>query len=384
MRKEATWRVGQRELIATAVGVLLYGGLIWLTNIFPLEAADLQIRPGVVVPIVFGFVYGPVVGFFTGALGNFMGDLVTGILPYAAVEPMDSAFLDLMRSYLLNWQIGNGLMGFIPGLAALFYRRYFSLKDQLRALVFVVLGVVIGIGFASFTHIYVDLSVDLQTALRGYFIPVVRVNLINAVVLVPILLFNYERFDPESTDWLHSGLMRRLLLAILVSAALPVALLGLFLTEQAHGATATPTELTVKLVFTVLITLLFTAANAGLLAQSMSGPLLRLTEAAQLMEANELTSEQAAELKDTERVDEIGRLSQLFGRMAEEVIQREERLRRQVRELRVEIDEAKKSRQVAEIVDSDYFRELRKRAKEIRGREKGPEGITTESEGRDL
>jgi len=366
MRQRATWKVGRREVIAMAVGSVLYGGLIWLTNIFPLEAADLQIRPGVVVPIVFGFVFGPVVGFVTGALGNFMGDLASGILPYAAVELTGNFLADVLRSYLVNWQIGNGLMGFIPGLAALFYRRYLSLKDQLRALVFVVLGIVVGIGFAAFTHIYVDLTVDLTSAFHHYFVPVVRINLINAVILAPILLFNYERFDPTSIDWISSGLMRRLSLAILVSAALPVALLGLFLTQQAHGAAATPTELTVKLVFTVVITLLFTIANAGLLAQSMSRPLLRLTRAAQSMEAGQLTSDQAAELESTESADEIGRLSQVFGRMAQEVISREKQLRREVKQLRIEIDEVKKARHVQEIVDTDYFKELQAAAREMR------------------
>jgi energy-coupling factor transport system substrate-specific component len=370
MRERATWRIGRRELLAMLVGSVLYGGLSWLTNIFPLGAADLQIRPGVAVPIVFGFVFGPVVGFVTGALGNFMGDLVSGLLPYYAVEPMGNALVDGLRSYLVNWQIGNGLMGLIPGLAALFHRRYFTLKEQLRALVFVVLGVVIGIGFAAFTHVYVDLTVDLSAALQFFFIPVVRVNLINAVILVPILLFNYERFDLRSTEWVRSVLMRRLSIAILISAALPVGLLGLFLTQQARGATASPSELTFKLLFTVVITLLFTIANAGLLAQSMSRPLLRLTRAAQSVEAGELTRTQAGELKGTGGSDEISRLSQVFGRMAQEVILREEKLRQEVELLRIEIDQTKRDRHVAEITESDYFQQLQKKAKDIRKKTK--------------
>jgi hypothetical protein len=52
--------------------------------------------------------------------------------------------------------------------------------------------------------------------------------------------------------------------------------------------------------------------------------------------------------------------------MAGEVRAREERLRREVAELRIEIDEAKQAQRVAEITGSDYFQDLRGRAAELR------------------
>lgn len=51
-----------------------------------------------------------------------------------------------------------------------------------------------------------------------------------------------------------------------------------------------------------------------------------------------------------------------------EVYMREERLRRQIRELHVQIDEEKRERQVAEIAETDYFQELQKRARDMRRR----------------
>ncbi len=66
------------------------------------------------------------------------------------------------------------------------------------------------------------------------------------------------------------------------------------------------------------------------------------------------------------RDDALGQLARTFQRMAGEVRAREERLRAQVAELRIEIDEARQARQVAEITDSDYFRSLRDRAAELR------------------
>jgi hypothetical protein len=58
--------------------------------------------------------------------------------------------------------------------------------------------------------------------------------------------------------------------------------------------------------------------------------------------------------------------------MAREVRAREERLERQVRELRIEIDEARQARKVAEITESDYFRQLRGQAKDLRRIIDGP------------
>jgi hypothetical protein len=59
----------------------------------------------------------------------------------------------------------------------------------------------------------------------------------------------------------------------------------------------------------------------------------------------------------------------MFGRMAREVIQREEGLRQQVQQLRIEIDEAKKARQVSEITETEYFRTLREKARRMRRKE---------------
>ena len=66
------------------------------------------------------------------------------------------------------------------------------------------------------------------------------------------------------------------------------------------------------------------------------------------------------------RDDALGTLARVFSRMADEVRAREARLKAEVRELRIEIDEARQSQKVAEITDSDYFKDLRARAGELR------------------
>lgn len=66
--------------------------------------------------------------------------------------------------------------------------------------------------------------------------------------------------------------------------------------------------------------------------------------------------------------DEVSTLAHVFDMMVDKVHAREERLKRQVRELRIEIDQTKKERHVKEIVESDYFKDLQATAREMRRR----------------
>jgi len=69
----------------------------------------------------------------------------------------------------------------------------------------------------------------------------------------------------------------------------------------------------------------------------------------------------------TQRTDELGHLARVFQRMAREVQAREQALKQMVRDLRVEIDPALQAKQVDEIVDTDFFRNLQQRVRATRG-----------------
>jgi CheY-like chemotaxis protein len=66
------------------------------------------------------------------------------------------------------------------------------------------------------------------------------------------------------------------------------------------------------------------------------------------------------------RDDALGGLARTFARMADEVRAREARLQAEVRELQIEIDSGRQSTKVAEITGSDYFKDLRSRAADLR------------------
>jgi two-component system, cell cycle response regulator len=68
------------------------------------------------------------------------------------------------------------------------------------------------------------------------------------------------------------------------------------------------------------------------------------------------------------RPDELGQLAQVFQDMARQVYAREQQLKQQVQQLRIEIDQSRKAREVAEITESDYFQQLLSKADELRNR----------------
>ncbi|NWJ48497.1 MAG: response regulator [Chloroflexi bacterium] len=92
----------------------------------------------------------------------------------------------------------------------------------------------------------------------------------------------------------------------------------------------------------------------------------KITTAAAAVENNNYRHEYLNEIASRE--DELGQLARVFQKMAHEIYAREERLRQLVEELKIEVDEAKKARQVAAITENDYFQKLKERAQELRER----------------
>jgi CRP-like cAMP-binding protein len=72
--------------------------------------------------------------------------------------------------------------------------------------------------------------------------------------------------------------------------------------------------------------------------------------------------------KITERDDEVGAFARTFADMAKAVKEREDRLQREVQALHIEIDQARKALQVAEITNTPEFESLLSRAQALRAR----------------
>jgi HAMP domain-containing protein len=93
----------------------------------------------------------------------------------------------------------------------------------------------------------------------------------------------------------------------------------------------------------------------------------RVTSAAAAVENDTFQPESLNEV--AARSDELGQLARVFRRMVEQVKAREQKLKQQVQELRIEIDKTKQAQKVAEIMETDSFQNLKqklKRMKELR------------------
>jgi len=174
MQNKSLWKFGTREVVYAAIGAALYAVLGIATNLLQLPSAgNVSFRPAVAIPLFFGIAFGPVVGFIAGFLGNIISDLISGY------------------GFWVWWDIGNGLMGLVAGLMAF---SFVSFKDKgtlLKAELYVVLGVVVGMGVASLSEMWVS-GADINTVIFGNFVPALVANLINGLILVPILMIAYD------------------------------------------------------------------------------------------------------------------------------------------------------------------------------------------------
>lgn len=148
--------------------------------------------------------------------------------------------------------------------------------------------------------------------------------------------------------------MLRYLPAILIPLGLPILTLVV-------GQTDTPT-----IVFAVVLSLTVAVISAYGLNQTLARQLRPIHRTLDLLQANILTLEQANSLKDAQGDDPLVGLQRHVGLMAEDVIKREMQLRHQVVELQVVIDQHQKETTVEQIVSSDFFQDLQKRAKDWR------------------
>jgi uncharacterized membrane protein len=241
-RTNKAWEVGTREVVYMAIGAALYAVFSFLFNgtVFVVPSvSQVALRPAIAIVMFFGYVFGPVVGFFTGAVGNMVGDALTGfgLSPQWSVgngliglvsgmvflftdkkKSMDTVLivsavlaalataiyaLNTTQPNLLFFDVPNNIFGdqpitLIAGLSAvigfvlvLIVRFAFAQDVDLGAAVtWGMLGNFIGIGFAAISDIWIN-GYPPAVAIVGEFLPAAGPNLIFAAILVPLLVAAY-------------------------------------------------------------------------------------------------------------------------------------------------------------------------------------------------
>src|SRR5512133_2715917 len=174
VQRKTLWGFGTREVVFAAIGAALYGVLSALTNVLQIPGAgNVAVRPAVSIVFFFGLAFGPVVGFITGLLGNIIGDLLSGY------------------GFWPWWDLANGIMGMIAGLFMVYMTNYRAIRDLILAEVAVILGSAVGMFLASITEIWVS-GIDFATTMVQNFSPSFLSNIVNGLILVPILMIAYS------------------------------------------------------------------------------------------------------------------------------------------------------------------------------------------------
>lgn len=108
------------------------------------------------------------------------------------------------------------------------------------------------------------------------------------------------------------------------------------------------------------------------LSTTLTRPIRSLTDAAKAIgEGN--YNQDLSNLYGHRFRDEIDTLATVFTDMSNKVYQREEKLKKQVAELKIKIDEDKAAEQVSKIVETDFFEDLQAKAADLRNRRRETE-----------
>jgi energy-coupling factor transport system substrate-specific component len=167
--RDRLWEVSSRTIVYAAIGAALYGVLALFSFVIP-GTQNVSVRPAFALVPFFGFAFGPLVGLFTGLVGNAIYDSISGSGPLTYWQ----------------WSLANGLVGLIAGLAPLYLGELIRRNKIVASIIASVVAVVVG-----FLFVIVDiplLGIDFNAFLTANYIPVVVSNLIASVILVPILV----------------------------------------------------------------------------------------------------------------------------------------------------------------------------------------------------
>jgi energy-coupling factor transport system substrate-specific component len=172
-RTSGMWEITSRTIVYAAIGAALYAVLAQIQ--FPLPGtANVSLRPGFAIVTFFGFAFGPIVGLFTGLVGNAIADQLSG--------------WGLLTSW--NWSLANGLVGLLAGVLGVSMAG--SIKNRyVLAAVASVIAVAIGFLFV-FTDMVIGSADSFGTALTANYLPVVIGNAIVAGILTPILVAAWD------------------------------------------------------------------------------------------------------------------------------------------------------------------------------------------------
>jgi len=206
-RQANAWHIGRREVIAAILGVLLYGLLSHANLIILISSGTPDVfLPALLIPVLFGVIYGPWVGLVVGGFGFLLGDYIANA--WLANFVWDNGYIFAGNFFggalvnfrdLLGWNgipgyIANALLGMVAGFAAGGPRRRFNDVYTLASTsVIAAFAITAAIAIVVYSAVPIYNSTyysfgQATVALLDTAMP----NLLVALVLLPLLLWLYD------------------------------------------------------------------------------------------------------------------------------------------------------------------------------------------------
>lgn len=170
------WEVSSRTIVYAAIGAALYAIGSQFSFLLP-GTGSVSIRPAFALVTFFGFAFGPIVGLFTGLVGNAIGDQISG--------------WGLLTSW--NWSIAVGLVGLLAGLGPVWFRSWLNDRNRMliAAAASAVIATIVGLLFV-FTDIITGAAENFNVALAQNYVPAVISDVITVAILTPILVAAWQ------------------------------------------------------------------------------------------------------------------------------------------------------------------------------------------------
>jgi HAMP domain-containing protein/uncharacterized membrane protein len=335
----------EKIILTGCIWGVAYGIMNGISNTALLPSAPLiSIRPQIALPMVVGIIFHPVAGFLSGFTGNVIGD---GISQFGLWK-------------FWNWHLANGLMGLIPGLIRYAgIGKITTVRDFGILEMAVVTASALSVGVAVMLDYFFLHFMKFPESLPSWILPAFLTDAVNGFILVPVALILTRR--------LILTLETRTILLITTLLVLAILSTSFSITWSVWDDIVSPEAMIENFYLAGIVSVLFIIAGfiASLVfVRRITDPLSCLTRAAEDVEKGIYDLEMLDPI--SRRNDELGQLSRVLQAMAEQVRKRESHLLHQVQELQIKIDQDRKARDVAEIVETEYFQTLKKKAREFR------------------
>lgn len=142
---------------------------------------------------------------------------------------------------------------------------------------------------------------------------------------------------------------------------------GLFLDFEAAYVAEVQHQVETQIAIAAIISYLIVFVMVYIVSNQLTRPVVALTKAAERIGEGDYKQDLSS-LTNVRLRDEISTMAEVFEIMVGKVYKREQTLIKQVEELKIEIDETKRKKQVSEIVDSEFFQELQEKSRAMRRR----------------